>query len=467
MSLINKMLQDLDARGGGAQGTGAPVEVRPVSQPDRWPRTGMAAGAGVLVVVLAGAGYAGWQYLRKPSSAPAAQTVTVPPRAAAAAPASKVAQVAQATAVGAALSDEQAMQSLARARQLAADKAARDAQAHDAASTERTVPAADAGRADVASRAPQELAAKPRRTAGSATAAAATAFGHEGAGHGSAGGAAPGAAMAASGHDAGGYASAGKAASGHETGGYAGTGKAASGVAGDARVHGGAASKADRHVAAADRKARGSAAGGVGAAGAGGAAEEYAVGSQQRAENEYRRALGALQDGRVSEAVAGLEQAVYLYPRHDAARQTLVGLLVERKQYADAIRHLQFAISLDPRQSNMTMLLARLQSEQGGPAIETLQRGLQYASGNAEYRALLAGMLQRTQRNHEAVEQYQAALKLQPSNGVWWMGLGISLQADKRAAEAHDAFVHARDSGRLTPELQAFVERKLQQPAGQ
>jgi len=214
----------------------------------------------------------------------------------------------------------------------------------------------------------------------------------------------------------------------------------------------------------------GGAAGGIGAGGAGGAggaAEESGAGSQQRAENEYRRALGALQDGRISEAVAGLEQAVYLYPRHDAARQTLVGLLVERKQYADAIRHLQFAISLDPRQSNMTMLLARLQSEQGGPAIETLQRGLQYASGNAEYRALLAGMLQRTQRNHEAVEQYQAALKLQPANGVWWMGLGISLQADKRAAEAHDAFVHARDSGRLTPELQAFVERKLQQPAGQ
>lgn len=189
--------------------------------------------------------------------------------------------------------------------------------------------------------------------------------------------------------------------------------------------------------------------------------------SQQRAENEYRRALQALHDARVSDAIASLEQAVYLYPRHEAARQTLIGLLVERKQYAEAIRHLQFAVGLDPRQSNMVMLLARLQGEQGGPAIETLQRGLQYANGNADYRALLGGLLQRAQRHKEAIEQYSAAVQMQPGQGVWWMGLGISLQAEQRKAEARDAFVRARDSGRLSAELQTFVERKLQQLAGQ
>jgi MSHA biogenesis protein MshN len=43
------------------------------------------------------------------------------------------------------------------------------------------------------------------------------------------------------------------------------------------------------------------------------------------------------------------------------------------------------------------------------------------------------------------------------------MGMGISLQADKRNAEAKVAFQRAKDSGRLTPELQTFVERRLQQ----
>ena len=190
---------------------------------------------------------------------------------------------------------------------------------------------------------------------------------------------------------------------------------------------------------------------------------EAGLSSQQKAENEYRRALAKLQDARVSEALAGLEQAVYLYPRHDAARQTLVSLLIEAGRTQEAIRHLTFATSLDPRQVNMAMLLARLQLENGGNALDTLQRSLPYAESNPDYRALMAGILQRANRHKEAADHYQAAVRLQPGNAVWWMGMGISLQADKRNAEARVAFQRARDTGRLSPELQAFVERRLQQ----
>ena len=167
----------------------------------------------------------------------------------------------------------------------------------------------------------------------------------------------------------------------------------------------------------------------------------------------------------MQEALSNMEQAVFLYPRHDTARQTLVGLLIENKRHDEAMRHLQFGLGLDPKQPQMAMILARLQIEKGGPAIETLQRSLPYAGGNSDYLAFLAGALQRAQRNREAAEQYQAALRLQPQNGVWWMGLGISLLAEKRNAEAQDAFTRAKNSGNLSQELQTFVERKLQQLA--
>lgn len=183
----------------------------------------------------------------------------------------------------------------------------------------------------------------------------------------------------------------------------------------------------------------------------------------QRAENAYRRALGVLEDGRVTEAIATLQAGLQIDPRHEAARQTLVGLLIEAGRPDDAMRQLQAALAIDARQPALAMLLARLQLERGGPAIETLTRTLPYAAGNGEYHAFLAGVLQREGRAHEAAEHYQAALKRSPGNGVWWMGLGIALQADKRDAEALAAFTRAQASGALSPELQAFVERRLGQ----
>jgi len=185
----------------------------------------------------------------------------------------------------------------------------------------------------------------------------------------------------------------------------------------------------------------------------------------QRAENNYRRALASLEDGRVTEAMSHLQESLRADPRHEAARQTLVSLLIEAKRPDEAIGQLGVALALDPRQPAMAMLLARLQLERGGPGIDTLMRTLPYANGNGEYHAFLAGALQREQRHREAAEHYTAALRTAPQNGVWWMGLGISLLAEKRTAEAADAFQKAGASGSLTPELQAFVDRKLKQLA--
>jgi MSHA biogenesis protein MshN len=186
----------------------------------------------------------------------------------------------------------------------------------------------------------------------------------------------------------------------------------------------------------------------------------------QRAESEYRRALNSLQDGRVSDAIRFLEQALGLNPRHEAGRQSLVGLLIEAGRNDEAMRQLEAGLALDPHQPALAMLLARMQIEGGGSGVATLQRSLASAKGSPDYLGFLAGALQRENRHREAVQQYQGALQSAPENGIWWMGLGISLQAEKRVPEAIDAFRRANASASLNEELKGFVERKLQQLGG-
>jgi len=195
-------------------------------------------------------------------------------------------------------------------------------------------------------------------------------------------------------------------------------------------------------------------------------AEGKQVTPQQRIDNGYRRALAYLQDGRIEEAMAGLQQTLQLDPRHQGARETLVRLLLEAQRPDEAVRQLQQSLELDPKQPAQAMMLARLQLDRSGAAaLDTLRRTLPYAQEHGDYRALYAGMLQREQRYHDAAEQYQAALQSAPDNSVWWMGLGIALQADNQLLPARAAFERARGLQTLSPQLQAFVERKLVQLA--
>ncbi|QKY11751.1 tetratricopeptide repeat protein [Janthinobacterium lividum] len=190
------------------------------------------------------------------------------------------------------------------------------------------------------------------------------------------------------------------------------------------------------------------------------------VTAQQRVENEYRRALAQLQDGRVSDAMLALQQTLQMDPRHQGARETLVRLLLEAQRPDEAARQLQLSLALDPKQPAQAMMLARLQLDKtsgGAAALDTLMRSLPYASDSGEYRAFLAGVLQREQRYREAAEHYQLALQTAPDNSVWWMGLGIALQADNHPAQARQAFERAKGLQTLSPQLQAFVERKLVQ----
>ena len=189
---------------------------------------------------------------------------------------------------------------------------------------------------------------------------------------------------------------------------------------------------------------------------------------QQSIDNTWRRALGDLQDGRVDEAIVGLQRTLQRDPRHQGARETLVRLLLEAQRPDEAMRQLQQSLALDPKQPAQAMMLARLQLDKNGggaAALDTLKRSLPFAADHLDYRAFLAGVLQREQRYREAAEQYQLALQAAPDNSVWWMGLGIALQADNQAAPARAAFERARGLQTLSPQLQAFVERKLVQLA--
>ncbi len=372
MSLINKMLQDLDARGGGAASAVQQADVKSVPAGERDRRPLVVGGAAAGVLVLAAGGWLGWQYWQ-PHRAPAGPVPTVQ---------------------GNRIPDRPRFQeppAAAKAITPATAPSPADAPSGTAAAQEAVVSEASAVPAPAP--AMKRVAANPAKAARSADS-------EEG-------------------------------------------------------------STVDMPAMVAARKAARAKAAPSAASADGVVLRELTP--KQASDNSYRRALVALQEGRVSAALADLDKAVELDPRNDAARQTYVSLLLENRRTDDAIRQLRLALGIEPRQPGLAMVLARLQLEKGGPALDTLLKTLPYATANADYQAFLAGVLQRDQRHAEAAQHYRDALAISPSNAIWWMGLGISLQADQHLPEAREAYTRARGNAGLTPELKAFVDKKIEQ----
>lgn len=185
----------------------------------------------------------------------------------------------------------------------------------------------------------------------------------------------------------------------------------------------------------------------------------------EQAESEYRRGIAAIRRGDNSEAGEALRAALRLAPTHTGARQALLGQLTEQQRWHDAETLALDGVGLLPQRSDWALLAARLMYERGDPglALETLNQHAAAAQQNADYQIMHALLLQRVGRHADAANCYRTALALRPGEGRWWFGLGRALDADRREAEARQAYEKARDSGNLPPELQQSVERRLRQ----
>jgi MSHA biogenesis protein MshN len=184
----------------------------------------------------------------------------------------------------------------------------------------------------------------------------------------------------------------------------------------------------------------------------------------ERAAAEYRRGVDFVNQGRPDAAMDAYAGALRFDPKHAAARQALVALLMSRGRTPEAQGVLREGLAVSPDNTAWAMLLARLQVDAGdrANALTTLDAALPYAKNRPDYHAFVGTVMQMQGRHKEAITHYEIAVRLTPE-GRWLTGLGLSLEDDNRVGEARDTYQRALASSTLPPEMRAFVERRLAQ----
>lgn len=167
---------------------------------------------------------------------------------------------------------------------------------------------------------------------------------------------------------------------------------------------------------------------------------------------QYRTSLGELaalyeKAGRKDEAIAIYRQ----FPNDPAAQEHLGQLLLDAKQYGEAVPALEAAYAKSPTAANRAGLaMAYLFTGQSDKALPLLDKSVAEDPNNYDLRIVYAHALREKKQYRSAAGQFTAALKLKPDAAHTWDELGGVLYLAEDYQPALSAFERAHQLGENT-----------------
>jgi tetratricopeptide (TPR) repeat protein len=181
------------------------------------------------------------------------------------------------------------------------------------------------------------------------------------------------------------------------------------------------------------------------------------------AEQEYAKARVLIESGRDTDAINVLTNILIQFPQYNQAREALAKLMLSNGLHMEAKKLINEGLALQPDYLPFVELKARLLMDEGKlkEAISLLEKSAPPLAENEEYHAFIAALYQRQGQSGLAANLYKQLATLQPTNGKWWLGLGVALESMGNHDQAQEAYANADNSAGLTPELKAYLATQL------
>ncbi|MBF0285857.1 MAG: SPOR domain-containing protein, partial [Magnetococcales bacterium] len=182
---------------------------------------------------------------------------------------------------------------------------------------------------------------------------------------------------------------------------------------------------------------------GKGSAPAGGGVKSSSVRRDpvDRSLQRMKEATLSLDVGDLPRAEEALREVVILKPNDWQARRLLAHVMLETGRESAAVTVLEGAFD---------------------GAVDANRMALE----DSKAAAMLAGLYQRSKEHWKAVDLYEALVRRNTEQGVWWMGLGMSLEAVGQRMEALQAYQKAMESHQISSELRGFIKKRIQGLSG-
>jgi Tfp pilus assembly protein PilF len=166
--------------------------------------------------------------------------------------------------------------------------------------------------------------------------------------------------------------------------------------------------------------------------------------------------------GRIASAEERLRKALAQRPRQLAARELLIALLIRGDRLGEAQQEIERGLARHPLQASLLLLKARLQAQRGQllTAAATLEQSGLTESGDERALAMLASLYQQLGNYRESVAVYRRLVDRAPGTGGYWAGLGLGLEALGEGAMALRAYRRALTTPGLPEPVADYLRQR-------
>ena len=186
---------------------------------------------------------------------------------------------------------------------------------------------------------------------------------------------------------------------------------------------------------------------------------------KQLAKKRFTLASEAERDGKLKEAISHYEQTLGFDPSMHEARKQLAALHYGQGQLAKASEVLQQGMLLFPLQLDFALLLARVQQAAGQAdlALVTLANIPDTHPLARQKWMAQSDLAQKLGQFSVSEQAYRQLLQQEPQQAKWWMGLAYALDSQQQFTQARQAYRTALGHRGLSAQASAFIEQRLTQ----
>ena len=188
-----------------------------------------------------------------------------------------------------------------------------------------------------------------------------------------------------------------------------------------------------------------------------------ALSSPQLAQQTFAAAIKFLKQREINKAKEYLQTALNFDPKHMKARETLAGIYLRRNRSGKAVELLNDGITLNPEYFKFRLLLAQtyIDTNSEQQALDLLLNSPDKHKKSGQYHSMIAVIQQELGEYDDAIDSYMAALRIQPSESRWWLGVGLAYEYNEQFNEAEQAYLRAEQIGNLKKNILQYIQTRL------